>query len=218
MQTNFPLQEPSSDERLDVFTSRFAGDAVIAGDSQQNMAILVERDERKTSPLNLQSSKRILETDLKAPAPSPFSKNESVIHAPSLESLTYKALLHSETGRVMSSSMPALGYVHDEEYIANILQQVPQTDDTSDSNVDTLQNEEAAAAYGYGDEDNSVGRSFPSLTDEAASPVSPIKRRRVMRRNSFVIPRGTSLVAGLIDLQDAGKFHFGANDPTETEK
>jgi hypothetical protein len=110
--------------------------------------------------------------------------------------------------------------------IADALQHIAETashdDEDEDEEEDTLQQEEAAAAsrslYGYDNDDDKPNTMMPPLPAHAvpADAPMPFKRRRVMRRNSFVIPRGRGLVPGLLDLQTAGKFHFGANDGSET--
>ncbi|GKY96786.1 hypothetical protein MPSEU_000637800 [Mayamaea pseudoterrestris] len=225
--TNIPLVEPSFEERLDACTATFAFDAMIAEDCQKSTN---DSTKNKSTFDDLNSSKRSFETTSKAQEFShqPATMNDSH-HVPSLERLTYHALLRDGNGRIMSSSMPVLNYTHndqeeelqDEEqdrgkWIANILKQVPQSpeeaacNDSNDCNM--LHNEATAEAYGYGDEGG--GRSFS--VHDAVNLDSSAKRRRVMRRNSFVIPRGRGLVPGLLDLQDAGKFHFGASEEKET--
>jgi hypothetical protein len=103
------------------------------------------------------------------------------------------------------------------QWITNVLNQVSQTDHNdclhtaaAGSSCDAQHDDEQAAAarrlYGYADDDSSLAERFRN--EHLGS--SPSKRRRtVLRRNSFVIPRGRGLVPGLLDLQTAGKFHFG---------
>ena len=224
MQLNVPLPEEPCEGRLDNPTTRLSHDAV-ASSNGQPAAVRDSLYSKNVSSSS--SSKRSLPAfDIDDSGPS-CSKLDPTGEILSLQSLTYDSLVRKETGRLMCSSMPALGYVHDEmdeqdddgqhsrvQWIANALHQVTHSaNSTNDSSFDSLPEEEAALArhdYGYGND--SAGRFEQK---EPSEPASPFKRRRVMRRNSFVIPRGRGLVPGLLELQDAGKFHFGANDGSD---
>lgn len=178
-------------------------------------------DEFKTSVCS-KSTERIKQGSEMKDSPlssQTLSIKDALQRGPSIERLTYESIFRHRTSHLLCSSMPDLGYVHDDlearedqndrvKWIAKVLQNVSQSSDANESAEELQETDfDSRQTYGYDDEPVHVRPS----TDEDACRASPTKRRRVVRRNSFVIPRGRGLVPGLLDLQSQGKFTFGAN-------